>query len=94
MFVGWLVFPLLLGLLCLGWGALVSRLAGGGVSGVLLVPAGLASIVVVAQFATLSDATAELASPVIVGGAVAGLALLWSYRKPTRPDPWAAATAG
>jgi hypothetical protein len=93
MFVGWLVFPLLLGSLSLGWGALVSRLAGGGVPGALLVPAGLASIVVAAQFATLTDATAELATPLVVGGAVAGLAILWLSRKPIRPDPWAAAAA-
>jgi hypothetical protein len=92
MLVDWLIFPLLLGALSLGWGSLVGRLTNGGVAGALLLPTGLAAIVVVAGFATLTDATAELASPVVAGGAVAGLAL-WLSGARRRPDPWAAVTA-
>ncbi|HEX3266977.1 MAG TPA: hypothetical protein VHQ98_03225 [Gaiellaceae bacterium] len=39
------------------------------------------------QFATLADATAELAGPLVVGLAVAGLLLSAPWRE--RPDPWA-----
>ena len=92
MIVEWLVFPLVLGVLSLGWGSLVGRLANGAVAGALLVPAGLAAIVVVAGFATLADATAELATPLIIVGAIAGLALWLSGRR-HRPDPWAVVTA-
>ena len=92
MLVSWLVFPLLLGVLSLGWGSLVGRLANGSIAGALLVPTGLAAIVVVAGFATLADATAELATPLIAGGALAGLAL-WLSGPRRRPDPWAAVTA-
>jgi hypothetical protein len=60
---------------------------------VLLIPTGLASIIVVAQFLTLADTTAELASPVVVIGAVAGLIFLWPSASRGRLDPWAAATA-
>jgi hypothetical protein len=93
MLVSWIAFPLLLGVLSLGWGALLARLARTTIPGALLVPAGLASIVVVAQFATLSDTTAELASPVVVGGAIAGLALLWLSGARPQPDAWAVLAA-
>jgi hypothetical protein len=90
--VPWLIFPIVLGLLSLGWGCLVAVLARIRIGGALLLPTGLAAIVVVAQFATLWDSTSDLATPVVVGGAIAGLA---ARRRDVRPsvDPWAAFTA-
>jgi hypothetical protein len=90
MFVAWVVFPAVLALLCLGWGCLLARVSRLRLPGVLLLPAGLASIIVVAQFATLLDATAELTTPVVVAGALAGLAVSFRYR-PRDIDGWALA---
>src|SRR5439155_15126226 len=52
----------------------------------LVVPAGLTVVIVAAQFATLTDATAGLSGPFVALLAAAGLALTrpWRYR----PDPW------
>jgi hypothetical protein len=62
------------------------------VPGALLAPVGLAAIVVAAGFATLDDATAELATPLVVGGAISGWALM--FLGPRRPiDPWAVVAA-
>ncbi len=44
-------------------------------------------VILAAQFATLTDATAELAGPLVVGLAAAGLLLSVPWRE--RPDPWA-----
>jgi hypothetical protein len=89
----WILFPTLLCLLCLGWGLLVERLAGTRLRGVLVVPLGLASIVVVSRAAMSADATAELGTPIVVAGAVAGLALGASRLRGSRVDVWAAAAA-
>ena len=77
--------------LSLGWGVLLARASGVTLPGPILLPAGLASIVVVAEFATLTDTTAELATPVVVFGAVVGIALYLRHSR--RIDPWAVATA-
>jgi hypothetical protein len=57
----------------------------------LLLPAGLTVVILAAQFATLADATAELAGPLVVALALAGL-LLTPWWRP-RPRPWAPAAA-
>lgn len=89
MIVSWLLFPLVLAALCLGCGLLVRRLAGAPVPGPLLMPLGFAVMVVVGEFAALSDATAELSAPVVAGAAVAGFLL--AGRSVTRGiDRWAA----
>jgi hypothetical protein len=56
-----------------------------------VVPAGLTVVVLAAQFATLTDATAELAGPLVIALAVAGLLLRPPWRD--RPEPWALGAA-
>ena len=90
--VSWLLFPLVLGLLSLGCGLLVQLAAGVQLPRVLLLPLGFAFIVVVALFTTTNSETARLTTPVVVGLAVAGLALALPWR-PRRAGGWAAATA-
>src|SRR5680860_1330414 len=91
-FVAWVVYPLVLLALCAGLGLLVDVLSGRRLPGALVPPAGLAAIVVIGQFTTLSDATAELTVPVVCFGAVlgAGLSLPWRFG---RPDRWPVAAA-
>lgn len=91
--VAWLVFPLLLGLLSLGCGVALERATGRTVPGALLVPAGLAVLIVVAQFFTLADATAELATPAVAVLAAAGLALSRDRLRRLDLRPGAAAAA-
>ncbi len=71
----WLLLPALLALISLGWGLLIERAAAARLPGVLLVPVGLAAMLVVARAAMALDATAELATPAVAAGAVAGLVL-------------------
>ena len=81
MFVAWIVFPLVLALLCVGCGLLLNRVSGGWLPGTLLAPCGLVVLIVVASFATATGATAELAAPAVVALAVAGFGL-------ALPLPW------
>jgi hypothetical protein len=92
--VPWLVFPLALGALCLGCGALVARLAGLRCGPGLLLPLGYATIVVSAGFLTWIPGAAPLALPVVVGLAAAGLAASWRPRRVSRSDVAALAAAG
>src|SRR5436309_8612572 len=89
--VCWVVFPLVLGLVGLGCGLVLEALAGVRLPGVLLPSAGLAMVVVVVHFTTLSDATAELSTPAVVALAIVGLALFPPWRR-GRLDGWAAAS--
>lgn len=91
--VAWVVFPLLLGVLALGCGLLLQQVAGVELPSSLLLPCGLAVIVVAAGLATMTGATAQLAAPAVVGLAVVGLALSppWQSRV---VDPWPLAAAG
>ena len=58
-----------------------------------MLPLGFALVILAGEFATLTDATAELAAPLAAGLAIAGL-LLGPIRR-SRPDSWAlAATVG
>jgi hypothetical protein len=92
LFAAWFLYPLALLALCGGLGLLVDVLAGRPLPGVLVVPSGLAAMVLVGQFTTLADATAGLTAPLICFLAVlgAGLSLPWRFR---RPDPWPIAVA-
>ena len=64
--VAWVVFPLVLAVLCIGAGLMVERLTGLALPGALVPAVGLAAIVVEAQFLTLWDLTAEVATPATV----------------------------
>src|SRR5919197_3832241 len=92
LFLSWLVFPAVLGVLALGCGALLDSLGGRRLPGALLAPLGLAITVVAAQLATLTDATAELATPLVAALAVVGLLVAPPWRK-GRLDRWALALA-
>lgn len=70
-------------MLCLGCGALLARAAGTTIRAALLLPCGLAVVIVVSSLATALPATAQLATPIVVGLAVVGLCLL-PRRRPGR----------
>jgi hypothetical protein len=89
----WLLFPALLALLSLGFGLLVDRISGARLPGALLIPTGLAAIIVLARAAMTWDLTAELATPLVVTGAIAGLAVGRARLRRPGIDPWAAAAA-
>lgn len=89
----WILFPALLALLSLGWGLLIERLSRAELPGLLLLPVGFAAVIVVTRAAIWLDATAELAAPLAVVGAGAGLALGWRRLRPKRLDRWAGAAA-
>ena len=88
MIVSWILFPLVLAALCLGCGLLVRALTGAAISGLLLIPLGFAVAVVIGEFASISDLTAELATPLTAGFAVAGF-LLAGAGAFARIDRWA-----
>ena len=89
----WLVFPALLALLSLGLGLLVERVGRTRLPGALLIPTGLAALIVIARAAMSLDATAELATPLVIVGAVAGLVLGRARVWPLQLDPWATGAA-
>jgi hypothetical protein len=74
LFVAWAVFPALLALLALGCGLLLERAAGITLPRSLLVPAGMATIIVLAQV-PIAVGAGGLATPLIVLAAVAGVLL-------------------
>jgi hypothetical protein len=88
----WIALPLVLGLLSLGCGLLVAHVAAGSIRGVLVLPTGFALLIVLSSLATMSDATANLAAPLVVGCAIAGVGLTAPWRG-YRPNPWAAVAA-
>ena len=67
---------------------LVERLVGFRLPGALIPAGGLAVIIVIGQFLTLADATAELTTPVAAVLAVAGIGLGWRDAV-ARIDAWA-----
>jgi hypothetical protein len=85
----WIAFPLVLLVLAIGCGLLLARISGDRLAGPLLVPAGLAVVMVVGQFMTVASVTAKLATPAVIALAVAGFVLARSERP--RLDWWAAA---
>ncbi len=79
--LSWVLFPLVLAAIGLGWGALVERAAGKQVDGALLLPLGLAAALVVAGTLTAFSATAPAAVPLTALGAIAGLPFAWRERR-------------
>ena len=89
MAVAWVLFPLVLVAVCLGCGLAVDWASGRVVSGAMLLPVGLALVIVIATLATSRHATASLATPAVIVLAVAGYALSWPRLRRLRPEPWA-----
>ena len=83
----WLLYPLVLALLCLGLGLLVARAAGWRCPGVLIVPVGLATLVALSRLITFKPDTAPLALALIGLLAVAGLVSGHRQLRAWRPDP-------
>jgi hypothetical protein len=90
--VAWVLFPLVMLALCAGCGLLVAAIRGSTAPAPLLVPLGFAYLIVVGEFAAITSATAELATPVAVGSAVAGV-LAAVPRLPVRALGWPALAA-
>jgi hypothetical protein len=90
----WAVFPVLALALCTGSGLLVRRASGrGAIPNVLIVPIGLATLVVVGGFFCYLEQTAPLAAPAFAVLGAAGLfverrALLAGARRWREWDPW------
>jgi hypothetical protein len=77
MILSWVLFPLVLAAIGLGWGALVQWLAGERDLGPLTIPLGLATAIVVAGILTTFSLTASIAAPVTAIGALAGVGYVW-----------------
>jgi hypothetical protein len=93
--VCWVAFPLLLGLLAQGCGALLERLAGRALALGIRIPCGVALMIAVLDAATRSPATAHLAVAAVVAIAAAGLALSppWRGHRGSRTHGGAGAAA-
>ena len=89
MLVAWVAFPLVLGLLALGTGLLVERLAGFRLPGTLVVPLGFAALVGITQLTVLVGALAPATPWVALVAAVAGFVV--GRRRAL--EPWAVAAA-
>jgi hypothetical protein len=82
--LSWVLFPLVLAAIGAGWGAVVERASGSPVSGVLLIPLGLAAVIVFTLLFTEWSVTAPATTPVIVVVALAGLLTSRPMRRVTR----------
>jgi hypothetical protein len=89
--VPWLLFPVVLGLISLGCGLLLERVSGAALPGALLLPGGLAVVVVLGLFTTTLRATASLTIPLVLAAAVLGYALSIGRKLPRAPAPIALA---
>ncbi|MGI9021067.1 MAG: hypothetical protein ACR2G3_10195 [Solirubrobacterales bacterium] len=92
MLVSWLLFPIVLAALCLGWGWLLAACMRVRVPRAVVPGLGMAGIVVAGQFLTLADPIAELATPVIAVLGGAGL-VLGAVRRLGAPPGWAVAAS-
>jgi hypothetical protein len=89
--LSWIVFPLLLLLICLGCGLLVRELSGVTVSGPLLAPLGFAVVIVIGELTTVGGTTTQLLAPLAVAAAVGGFLLAAQRPGWRRIEPWAVA---
>jgi hypothetical protein len=85
--LAWLLFPLLLTIVTGGLGLLVERVSGAAIPGTLLVPTGLAALIVVATLTTEWSTTAPATTPVVVALAGLGGALSLTRLRALRPEP-------
>lgn len=92
MIVSWLLFPIVLTVLCLGCGLLLQVCVGRRLPGVLVAPAGFAVMVVLTGILTSRGETASLATPAVVLVALVGIALTRPWRE-LALDRWALAAA-
>lgn len=83
------MFPAVLGALSLGCGLLLERASDLRLPGTLVLPCGFAVLALIAQLATMTAATARLATPAVVAAAVAGFGLSARNLR-RRLDRWAA----
>jgi hypothetical protein len=81
----WVAFPVVLAAIGAGCGVVVERAAGCRISGVLVVPLGLAAAIVIASLLTAWSVTAPAAAAVVGVLAVAGLVIGQPFR---RLLPW------
>jgi hypothetical protein len=88
-FVAWVLFPLVLALLALGCGLLLQAASGVRLPEGLVIPAGVALIIVVGEVLTKSSSLARATTPVTVALAVIGFAVSrpWAIRPPVRWGP-------
>ncbi len=92
LFLAWVVFPLVLGALSLGCGLLLEKASATRLPGTLLLPGGFIVISLAAYFAHMSDATARLATPLVIVLAIAGYVLSPPWKR-FELDRWAAGSA-
>lgn len=90
----WLLFPAVLAAICFGIGLAVDRLCGGRLPLALLPGLGVASIIVLGGFTTLSADIAEVTTPACIGLAIAGFAFSPRWRTRTVSVAPLAAAAG
>lgn len=79
--LAWVLFPLVLAAIGLGWGVIVERAGALRLNGALLLPLGLAAALVVAGTLTASSATAPAAVTVVAVGGAVGLVFAWRWRR-------------
>ncbi len=91
MLAAWLLFPLVMLLVCLGCGLAVERVGGWQLSGPGLLAVGLAVIMVLATLTTSRSDTAPLTTGLVALVALAGYATSLRRVRRLRPDPWTAA---
>ncbi len=84
--LAWGLFPLVLGLVGFGWGALAELAGATELDSALLIPLGLATALVVAGTITAVSAIAPATVTVVAVGAVVGLVVAWRRRR--RPGGW------
>lgn len=87
------LYPLLFALLALGAGLVVDRASGGGIPGVLLLPFGVALLVVLGELMSYAGPTAGLIPAAAALVALAGLVLGRERLRPREVDRWALAAA-
>lgn len=91
MLLAWVAFPLVLALVGAGWGLLCGDLFGAPIDGALVIPLGVAAVIVVAGLLTLSSAVAP--ATVVVVAVLAAIGLIRHRHRLLRLDPWAVGMA-